>query len=53
MLLVRVGFFMCAPVDQDRGGIIEDGGGEEQLAEVAIAACRWDEVVKASLAIAA
>jgi hypothetical protein len=53
MLLVRVGFFMCAPVDQDRGGVIEDGGGEEQLAEVSVATCRWDEVVETGLAIAA
>jgi hypothetical protein len=53
MLLVRVGFFMCAPVDQDRGGVVEDGGGEEQLAEVSVATCRWDEVVETGLAIAA
>jgi len=52
MLLVGIGFFMGAPVDQDRGGVVEDGGGEEQLAEVSVATCGRDEVVEAGLAIA-
>jgi hypothetical protein len=52
MLLVRVGFFVCAPVNQDRGGVVEDGGGEEQLAEVSVATRRWNEVVETGLAIA-
>jgi hypothetical protein len=52
MLLVRIGFFMCAPVDQDRGGVVEDGRGEQQLAEVSVATCRRNEVVETGLAIA-
>lgn len=53
MLLVGVGFFMCAPVDQDGSGIVEDGGREEQLAEVSVATRRRDEVVETSFAAAA
>lgn len=53
MLLVGIGLFMSAPVDQDGSRIVEDGGGEEKLAEVSVATCRRNEVVEASLAIAA
>jgi hypothetical protein len=52
MLLVRVGFFMGTPVDQDRGWVVENGGGEQQLAEVSVATCRRNEVVETGLAIA-
>ena len=52
MLLVRIGFFMCAPVDQDRGGVVENGGREQQLAEVSVATRRWNKVVETGLAIA-
>ena len=53
MLFVGVSFFMGAPVDQDGSRIAENGRGEEKLAEVAVATCRWDEVVQTGLAIAA
>ena len=52
MLLVGIGLFMSAPVDQDGSGIVEDGGGEEQLAKVSVATCRRNEVVETSFAIA-
>jgi hypothetical protein len=52
MLLVGVGLFVGAPVDQDRSGVFEDGRREEELAKVAIATCCGNEVVKTSFGIA-
>lgn len=52
MLLVRIGLFMGSPIDQDGRRIVEDGGGEEELAEISVATCCRNEVVETSLAIA-